>query len=87
MTQILRRSAPQDDSTVTQILRRSAPQDDSSVSLVAEVADAGEDHGEVEAIGGGDDVFVAHRAARLNDGRRSGLRHDFESVGKREEGE
>jgi len=86
VTQILRRSAPQDDSTVTQILRRSAPQDDSTVSLVAEVADAGEDHGEVEAIGGGDDVLVADRASGLDDGGGSGLGYGFESIGKGKEG-
>jgi hypothetical protein len=35
---------------------------------VPEVADAGEDHGEAEAVGGGDDFGVADGAAGLDDG-------------------
>ena len=44
---------------------------------MAEVADAGEDHGDAEAVGGGDDVGVADRAAGLDDGGGSGLRRWF----------
>ena len=52
--------------------------------LAAEVADAGEDHGEVEAVGGGDDLVVAHGAAGLDDCRGAGLGDDFEAVGEGE---
>jgi AICAR transformylase/IMP cyclohydrolase PurH len=52
-------------------------QDDSVVGVgswgrvrvsVAEVADAGEDHGQAQAVGGVDDFVVADRSSRLNDG-------------------
>src|SRR3989304_776867 len=36
------------------------------VLLVPEVADAGEKHGEAEAVGGGDDFGIADGAAGLN---------------------
>ena len=53
---------------------------------MAEVADAGEDHGEAEAVGGGDHVLVLHRAAGLDDGGGSGCGYGFKAVGEGEEG-
>ena len=50
-----------------------------------EVADAGEDHGQAQAIGGGDHVVVAHRPAGLNDSGGSGLGDGFEPIGKGKE--
>src|SRR5580698_4964153 len=55
-------------------------------SLVEEVAHAGEDHGEVEAVGGGDDVVVAHGAAGLNHGGGAGFGGFFDAVGEWEKG-
>jgi len=46
------------------------------------VADSGEDHGETEAIGGGDDLFVPYRPARLDDGGRPDSGNGLESVGE-----
>src|ERR1039458_4235966 len=45
-----------------------------------EVAHAGEDHGHAQLIGGGDDFFVAHRAAGLDDGGGSGSGDRFPPV-------
>ena len=54
--------------------------------LVAEVANAGEEHGQAEAVGGGDDFGVALRASGLNDGGGSGLGDFFDAIGEGEEG-
>src|SRR2546428_580233 len=51
-----------------------------------EMADAGEDHGEVGAVGGGDHLVVAYRSAGLCDGGDTGARRLLDSVRKREEG-
>ena len=53
---------------------------------VAEVTHSGKDHGEAEAVGGGDDVSVADGAAGLDDGGGAGLGDDLKTIGKREEG-
>ena len=53
---------------------------------MAEVPDSGEDHGEAEAVGGGDDVVILDGAAGLDDGGSAGSGNGFESVGEREEG-
>ncbi len=47
---------------------------------------AGEDHGEAEAVGGGDDVGIANGAAGLDDGGCAGFSDDFKPIRKREEG-
>src|SRR5258708_37856935 len=54
--------------------------------LVQEMAHAGEDHGEAEAVGGGDDIIVAHGAAGLNYCGGAGFRGFFPAVREREEG-
>ena len=51
-----------------------------------EVAHAGEDHGEAEAIGGGDDIGIFHGAAWLNNGCGSGFGGFFDAIGEWEEG-
>ena len=51
-----------------------------------EVADAGEDHGYAEAVGGGDYVLIFYRAAGLDDGGGSGLGYGFKAVGEGKEG-
>ena len=48
--------------------------------------DAGEDHGDAEAVGGGDHFFVLDRAAGLDDGGCAGCGNGFKAVGEREEG-
>ena len=53
---------------------------------MAEVTDSGEDHGESEAIGGGDHVFVLYGAAGLDDGGCAGCGDSFEAIGEGEEG-
>jgi hypothetical protein len=53
---------------------------------VTEVADAGEQHGQAEAICSRDDFGIALRAAGLDDRRRSGFGDFFDAVGKREKG-
>ena len=55
-------------------------------SLVAEMADSGEEHGEPETVGGGDDFGIALRAAGLDDGGGSGAGDFFDAVGEWEEG-
>src|SRR4051812_27920839 len=55
-------------------------------SGVGEVACAGEDHRQGELVGPGDRLFVADRAARLDDRGRAGLEGTIESIGEREEG-
>ena len=42
-------------------------------ALMAEVADAGEQHGDAGGVGGGDDLLVAHAAARLDGGGGAGV--------------
>src|ERR1700732_1941893 len=54
--------------------------------VVQEMAHAVEDHGEAEAVGGGDDIVVAHGAARLNDRGGAGFGGFFHAVWKWEEG-
>ncbi len=51
-----------------------------------EMANAGEDHGHAQLVGGGDHFFVAYRAAGLDDGGGSGLGYGFKAVGERKEG-
>lgn len=53
---------------------------------VAEVAGAGEDHGEAEAVGGFDGVFVADGASGLGYGCDSSLGGEFDAVGEWEVG-
>ena len=60
-------------------LRRDGP------NLMPEMPDAGEDHRDIMLIGGGDDVRVFHRAARLDGRSGSGLRCGDESVWEGEE--
>src|SRR5688572_30018741 len=52
---------------------------------VPEVPEAGEDHREAEAIGGGDDVGVLHAATRLRDGGDAMLGGRLDAVREREE--
>ncbi len=54
--------------------------------LMQEMAHAGEDHGKAEAVGGGDDIVVAHGASGLNDCGGAGLGGFFDAVREREEG-
>ena len=53
---------------------------------MAEVAGAGEGHGEVAFVGGGDDFGVAHGAAGLDGGGGAGFGSGDEAVGEGEEG-
>src|SRR6266849_495242 len=53
---------------------------------VAEVADAGEDHREAVLVGGGDNLLVASRTARLRDCGRSRFGGERRAVGERKEG-
>ena len=53
---------------------------------VAEVALAGEDHRDAVLVGGGDDLVVADRAARLDHRRDAGRGGRVEAVAEREEG-
>src|ERR1700677_1191668 len=55
-------------------------------SLVAEVANSSEQHGEAEAIGGRDDFGIALRASGLDDGSGSGLGDFLDSIGEWEKG-
>lgn len=52
---------------------------------VQKVAHAGEDHREAEAVGGGDDVWVAHGTAGLDHRSCAGFCGFFDAVGKRKE--
>src|SRR5215472_10859774 len=52
---------------------------------MAEMAYAGEYHGGAEAIGGVDDLLVAKRAARLNEGCSAVAGGFFHAIGEREE--
>src|SRR5436309_11159008 len=54
--------------------------------LVPEMADAGEHHRDTCGVRGGDDLFVAHRPAGLDDRGNSRLDRRLEPVGKREKG-
>src|SRR5437879_6637729 len=54
-------------------------------SLVAEVAHAGEDHREAEAVGRGDHFFVTYGAAWLCDRGGSGLGGERGTIGEREQ--
>jgi len=53
-------------------------------SLMAEMADAGEGHGEAEAVGGGDYFRVADGAAGLDYGGGAGFGDGLQTVGERE---
>ncbi len=50
-----------------------------------EVANAGEDHGYAEPVGGGDDVLILYRSARLNHGSCSRCSHRFKTIRKGKE--
>src|SRR5204863_3159332 len=52
---------------------------------VAEVPDAGADHGDLALIGGGDDLGVLDASTRLDRARRAGFGGGEEAVGEREE--
>lgn len=52
---------------------------------VAEVAHAGEEHGDSQTIGGVDDFGIALRTSGLNDCGRAGLGDLFDTVGEWEE--
>ena len=52
---------------------------------VAEVANAGEDHRDPQAVCGFDHLVIAHLAARLDDGSCACICYDLESVGEGEE--
>src|ERR1700722_551918 len=54
--------------------------------LVQEMPYAGEDHGHSEAVGGGNHIVIADRAAGLNDGNGTGFGGFFDAVGEREKG-
>src|SRR5581483_2126243 len=51
-----------------------------------EMADAGEDHGKAQPVGGFDDFLVADGASGLNDGGGAGFGDLFDAVGEWEEG-
>ncbi len=53
---------------------------------MAEVADAGEDHGDAKTVGGGDHFLIADRAAGLDDGGCSGCGYGFQAIGEGKEG-
>ncbi len=59
--------------------------DDEPAASVAEVAFAGEDHGDAVFVGGGDHLVVADRAARLDHRRDPGRGRRVEAVAEREE--
>src|SRR5580658_450781 len=59
---------------------------ESTIYSVAEVADAGEDHGEAETVGSGDDFGVALGTSGLDDGGGSGAGDFLDAVGEGEEG-
>ncbi len=52
---------------------------------VPEVAHSGEDHRESVRVGGGDDLGVTHRAARLRDRGGARLGRERRSVGERKQ--
>ena len=52
---------------------------------MAEVAHAGEEHREAQAVAGCDYFGIALRAPWLNDGGRAGSGNFFDAVGKRKE--
>src|SRR5271163_2411924 len=52
---------------------------------VAEMTDSGEDHGDAQFVSGVDDLFIADRAAWLDDRCRSGGRDRLKTVGEGEE--
>jgi hypothetical protein len=54
--------------------------------LMQEMPDAGENHGHSEPVGGGNHVFIADRAAGLNDGNGTRFGGFFDAVGEREKG-
>jgi hypothetical protein len=56
------------------------------IGLVPEVTGAGKDHGQAMFVGGGDDFFVAHRTARLDDGLGTGFGQHVDAIAEREEG-
>src|SRR5947209_3767011 len=56
------------------------------VRLVPEMAFAGEDHGDVSLIRGGDHLAVANGAAGLDDGGDAGIGEEVEAVAKGAEG-
>src|SRR6266567_1813393 len=58
----------------------------STIFLMTEVADAGKEHGQAQAVGGGDDFGIALRTAGLNDGGSSGFGDFFNAIGEGEEG-
>src|ERR1700730_19362616 len=49
-------------------------------TLVPEMANAGEEHGQPKTVGGGDHFRIALRAAGLNDGSGSGLGDLFHAI-------
>ncbi len=52
-----------------------------------EMANAGEDHGQAEAVGGGDDILIFDGTTRLDDGGCAPACDDgFKAVGEGEEG-
>src|ERR1700678_1082974 len=53
-------------------------------SLVTEVAYSSEEHGQAQAVGGGDYFGVALRASGLNDGGCTRFGDFFHTIGKRE---
>ena len=53
---------------------------------VSEVATPSEQHGQIQAIGGGDDFCVPNRPARLYDRRNASHGGLLDAIGKREEG-
>jgi hypothetical protein len=59
---------------------------DSHARLVAEVAEAGEYHGQVLLVGGGNDFGIAHRAAGLDHRGSAGLGQHVEAIAEGEEG-
>src|SRR5712671_6490429 len=52
---------------------------------MAEMAHAGEDHRQVETVGGGDDFFIADRATGVNEGCDSVFGCLFHAIRKRKE--
>lgn len=53
--------------------------------LVAKVADAGKNHRQIKTIGRLDDLLVADRAPRLNDGRGTSFGDFLDAIGERKE--
>ena len=65
---------------------RDQVEDDRLPESVAEVAHAGEQHGQAGLVGRGDHLVVADRAAGLDDRGRAGLGGGEQAVGEGEEG-